>query len=141
MALLDWWAIGVALFALFGVSIVGGLIFGFGLSIDAFKTIDDPERLDSDEIDEQMDNRFDEAFATRTTQAQLVALTFAGALIGGAVVALKAPQSPLANAAVVAAISAAANFIPVGDYVPRRVQIVGAVASIAGVLLAAYALR
>ena len=141
LALLDWWAIGVALFVLFGVSVVGGLIFGIGLSMDAFRSIDDRERLDENQVDEEMDNRFDAAIATGTTQLQLVALTFAGALIGGAIVALRAPQAPLANAAVVAVVAAAANFIPVGDTVPRRLQIAGAVTSVLGVMVAAAILR
>ncbi|MBV7409917.1 hypothetical protein [Maritimibacter sp. DP1N21-5] len=137
---LDWAAIAWALFALFGVSTIGGLVFGMGLSMDALRGIEDRDRLRGDQIDEKMDERLDAALLDRTTQIQLVALTFGAALVGGAVVALRAPAAPLANAAVVAGIAALANFIPLGGTVPRRVQVAGFVASALGVMGAAIVL-
>ena len=141
MALLDWWAIAVAILALLGVSIVGGLAFGLGMSMDAVRTIDDPEAMDEAEVEDKVEDRLEDAIANPTAQLQLVALTFAGALIGGAIVALRAPAAPLANAAVVAVVAALANFIPVGGHVPRRLQLAGCVASVLGVMIAAAILR
>ena len=136
---LDIQAILIAVFAVLGISLVSGLVFGLGMSSDALRGIENRERLSSDEIDKRVEEGLDATLHSSRAQIQLLPLSGVAAAIGGALAVLFADQRPLLQAGVVAVILGGLELLPYGD-LPPRLRILAAVVSPAGAMIAAYAL-
>lgn len=110
-------------------SVLGGVVFGIGASADAWRTLDDPDRMSEAEKDARMEDRLQDQFTTPTALLQLAVLSCVAAMLGGAVTGLMVEARPGLNGLAVGIVSLAGALFPAGP-IPRRVLVLAGIATV-----------